>query len=86
MEEKEENHNCRQFKKCMDILHLMLDNEATREQEQFVKDHIETCMVCFEQYEVEKQIRDLIRSKITNQPVPSDLIHQIRSKIQTISS
>lgn len=70
----------------MEILHLMLDNEATEEQKQYVNKHIDSCMICFEQYEVEKQIRDLIKSKIANQPVPSDLINQIRSKIQTISS
>lgn len=86
MEGKEESSNCKEFTKCMEILHLMLDNEATEEQKQYVNKHIDSCMICFEQYEVEKQIRDLIKSKIANQPVPSDLINQIRSKIQTISS
>jgi anti-sigma factor (TIGR02949 family) len=73
---------CKEFKKCMEILHLMLDNEATDHQEQYVKDHIEICMVCFEQYEVEKQIRDLIKTKIEQRPVPNDLIEDIRGKIQ----
>ena len=63
---------------------LMLDNEASKEEEVYVQDHIEQCMVCFEHYEVEKQIRELIRKKIANMPVPEGLAHQIRTKIQFI--
>jgi anti-sigma factor (TIGR02949 family) len=74
---------CKDFEKCLEILYLMLDNEATEEEKSYLNDHIESCMLCFEQYEVEKQIRSLIKSKITNQPVPSGLINQIRTKIQT---
>lgn len=84
MENKSENSQCKEFAKCMEILHLMLDNEASSEQEQYVTDHIDSCMVCFEQYEVEKEIRDLLKSKIQNQPVPDDLINQIKSRIQAI--
>ena len=68
----------------MEILHLMLDNEASNDQENYVHDHIEQCMVCFEQYEVEKHIRELIRTKLANRPVPEGLANQIRTKIQFI--
>ncbi len=76
-----EKSGCKEYDKCLEILHLMLDNEASADEEAYLKSHIDKCMVCFEQYEVEKEIRILIKTKITNQPVPLDLAYQIRSKI-----
>ena len=84
MTEKKGVSNCSEFKRCMEILHLMLDNEATDAEEQYVNEHIEQCIMCFEQYEVEKQIRELIKKKIANLPVPDGLANQIRTKIQFI--
>lgn len=84
MEETSDNvdkSGCSDFEKCMEILNLMLDNEATRDQEIYLTSHIDSCMVCFEQYKIEKEIRALIKTKIINQPVPYDLATQIRSKI-----
>lgn len=62
----------------------MLDNEATSEEEDYVSKHIHKCMVCFEQYQVEKEIRELIRNKFSNLPVPEGLANQIRTQIQFI--
>lgn len=78
--EKKES-NCKEFALCLEYLHLMLDNEASQEQETYLKNHIENCMVCFEHYEVEKQIRELIRSKLAYQKVPEDLVQAIRTKV-----
>jgi len=79
--EKKESNGCTEFKKCLEILHLMLDNEASDEQEQYLNSHIEACMYCFEQYEVEKQIRELLKVKLANQVVPSGLAQSIRTKV-----
>ena len=73
--------SCSQYDKCLVILNLMLDNEASKEQEDFFLSHIEKCIVCFSHYNVEKQIRQLIKSKVCKQAVPSSLADQIRSKI-----
>jgi anti-sigma factor (TIGR02949 family) len=85
MEQTSSRDSCAEFDQCLRILNLMLDNEATGEEELYVKNHIEKCMVCFEQYEVEKQIRDLIKSKFQNLPVPENLEADIRSKIRLIA-
>lgn len=79
-EMKEEN-GCKDFDKCLEILYLMLDNEASKDQESYLNSHLDHCMVCFEQYEVEKQIRQLLRTKMANQPVPADLAQTIRNKV-----
>lgn len=59
----------------------MLDNEATPNQEDFFNSHIEKCMVCFAHYNVEKQIRELLKTKLNNKAIPSSLAEDIRSKI-----
>lgn len=59
----------------------MLDNEATKEQESYFLSHIEGCMVCFAHYNVERQLRQLIKTKCNNQPVPIALAIEIRNKI-----
>lgn len=73
--------SCSQYENCHVILNLMLDNEATKEQEEFFLSHIEKCIVCFSHYNVEKQIRELIKTKVSRQQVPDVLAEQIRSKI-----
>ncbi|WP_421875694.1 anti-sigma factor [Marinoscillum sp.] len=79
--ENKGNSGCAEFNKCLEILHLMLDNEASDDQEQYLHAHIENCMFCFEQYEVEKQIRELLKTKLANQVVPSGLAQSIRTKV-----
>lgn len=79
--DKKGNNGCTEFEECLSILYLMLDNEANQEQEAYINKHIEKCMVCFEQYEVEKQIRQLLQTKLANQEVPRDLAQSIRAKV-----
>ena len=74
-------NGCKDFDKCLEILYLMLDNEANAEQETYLHSHLDHCMVCFEQYEVEKQIRQLLKTKLANQTVPAGLAQSIRSKV-----
>lgn len=72
---------CRDFDKCLKILDLMLDSESTPSQEQFFLTHIEKCMICFSHYNVEVQIRELLKSKIQNKGIPPALAAEIRGKI-----
>ena len=59
----------------------MLDNEASDEEETYLHIHIEKCMVCFEHYEVEKQIRLLLKTKLDKMPLPVGLAESIKEKI-----
>ncbi len=76
--DKAGNSGCSEY---LEILHLMLDNEATEEQEKYLSVHVDKCMSCLKLYEVEKEIRILIKTKITRQPVPHNLASEIRRKI-----
>ncbi len=72
---------CGEYYKCLEILRLMLDNEASREEEEYLNTHIDSCIICFEEYNLEKEIRELLKSKIDKHEVPGELVQSIRSKI-----
>lgn len=72
---------CKDFEKFYSILNLILDNEATPDQEKFFKVHVQNCMVCFSHYNIEKQLRELIKTKVNHRPISNDLASQIRDRI-----
>ncbi len=82
MDKNEDKPAC---KTCLEILELIVDNEATKEDEKFFMDHIDKCLPCFDHYELEKEIKELVRKKIARVPVPEDLALQIKSQILVIS-
>lgn len=73
--------NCSDFDKCLRILNLLLDDEADDTQEEFFFAHIDKCIVCFSHYNVEKQIRELLKRKLQSKEVPKELAIDIRNKI-----
>lgn len=74
------NAKCPEKEKCIEILSLVIDGEANSEQKVYVKNHIEDCMPCNEEYEVEKAIRVLLQEKCTHM-APNDLLESIKTKI-----
>jgi anti-sigma factor (TIGR02949 family) len=72
---------CNQKDICAEILQLMLDGEASSEQEEYFTTHIEECNHCLKAYELEKAIRQLVKTKVKRELVPQDLISDIRFKI-----
>ena len=72
---------CGEYEKCLKILRLMLDNEATQEEEEYLNSHIDSCIICFEQYNLEKEIKELLKTKVDKQKVPGELVTSIRNKI-----
>jgi mycothiol system anti-sigma-R factor len=86
MEGNEDQSKCKDLAKCMEYLQLMLDDESSKEQEVFVKAHLDKCAACFEQYEVEKEIRDLLKRKLANKPVPANLAAEIQLKIRSFTA
>ena len=73
---------CKESAKCMEILQLLLDGEADSEQEQYFHSHIEKCMPCYQYYNVEKAIKEILQTKIERKPVPQDLVNNIKLKIK----
>jgi mycothiol system anti-sigma-R factor len=67
---------------CMEMLQVILDGEATPEQKNYFKQHMDLCLPCFKGYELDMAIKQLVQSKCCGGDAPSDLVEQIRITIQ----
>lgn len=76
------NDKCPDSDKYIYIIRQMLDQEASEKEEAFLMDHIEDCAPCLKEYQLEQQIRTLIKSKFDRKSVPEELAIDIRAKIQ----
>ena len=67
---------------CNRLLQIILDGEASENDEKAFFQHIKNCSYCYNGYMLEKSIRKLIRTKIKKESVPADLLDSIKLKIQ----
>jgi anti-sigma factor (TIGR02949 family) len=70
---------------CKDFitkLDLVLDGESTKEDIEYLQKHINQCAPCYDHYNLEKSIKEVIKHKIAQRPVPSCLIDNIRNNIK----
>ena len=81
MEQNSTKDGCKESAKCIEILHLLLDNEASPEEEQYLREHIDFCLPCLKSYELETEIRNLLRTRIDKRNTPADLLAAIKSKV-----
>lgn len=65
---------------CMEMLQTILDGEATQEQKEYFKSHMDLCMPCFKSYELDMAIRQLLKAKC-NGCAPDELVEQIRNQV-----
>ena len=72
-------------KECLRILSLVLDDEATPEEEVIFKQYLENCMPYFEIYHIDRAIRELIRKNCSDKKLSEDVKNEIRSKIFNIA-
>jgi mycothiol system anti-sigma-R factor len=66
---------------CLEILNLVLDEEATPEQREYFKNHLENCLPYYEIYQLDKTLKDKIKSTCCGKDVPNDLVESIKLKI-----
>jgi mycothiol system anti-sigma-R factor len=67
---------------CMEMLQLIIDGEATNEQQDYFKAHMDSCMPCFKTYNMDMAIKELLKTRCCHGPIPSDLIDQIKMQIE----
>lgn len=77
----ENSSTCPEHQRCLNLLQLVLDNEANDNDRSYYLKHIEECMPCYRTYNLETEIRKILRSKLEKKAVPTDLAASIRSKI-----
>lgn len=66
---------------CMEMLQVILDGEATQEQKEYFKDHMDLCLPCFKGYELDMAIKQLVQTKCCGGDAPPDLVKRIRIQI-----
>ena len=86
-DKKNMKQDCPNKQECLQLLQAILDGEASEQQkETFMKQHLEECMPCYQNYHLEVAIRDLLKKKCCNE-APQDLVNSIKDKvIQNLSS
>lgn len=60
----------------------MLDEESTQADKDYVLKHVEGCYQCYDNYNVEKEIRTAVKRKSRNLRVPQDVVKKIKNKIR----
>lgn len=65
---------------CREMLQIILDGESTPEQRHYFKQHMDQCSPCFESYEVDMVIKELLKTKCCSE-APSGLVEEIKLKL-----
>ncbi|MEM9327632.1 MAG: zf-HC2 domain-containing protein [Bacteroidota bacterium] len=78
---KDEHSECEKF---IELISLMLDNEASSEEEEYLAQHVDDSAPCLEKLESEKEYREMLKKKIGMKEVPVDLINAIKTKIKSL--
>ena len=69
---------------CSDAIHTMyhfLDGEMTPERRQHIQHHLEECLPCFEAFDFEAELRQLIAHKCREQ-APESLKHRVADALR----
>ena len=72
-------------KEVLKNLYLIVDGEATKEQEEYFNRHIEQCIPCLNSYSLEKSVKEFLNSRIEKRPVPQSVLDNIKSEIALIA-
>jgi anti-sigma factor (TIGR02949 family) len=67
---------------CREILQHILDGDATPEQQESFKAHMEECLPCYKGYELEMAIKALLKTRCSGNGAPGELIERIKNQIQ----
>jgi len=73
--------SCPEEAKCLEMARVMLDDESTIEDTNYVMEHIDNCYKCYDNYDVEMAIREVVKQKGRNLEVPESVISEILLKI-----
>jgi len=75
-------NSCPEEQECLKVLEVILDNEATPQEEEQYFAHLQKCWTCFQNYNLETAIRELIKTKLEKKQVPQDLVDRIKNEIE----
>lgn len=71
---------------CMEMLQTILDGEASPEQHDQFKEHMDFCMPCYKKYNLEMTIKELLKTKCCGNGAPPELVDRIKNHISQNTS
>ena len=72
---------------CVEMLQLILDGQATSEQQNYFRQHMDKCLPCYKNYNMDMAIKEMLKTKCCGGDIPAELIEELKAKInQKISS
>jgi anti-sigma factor (TIGR02949 family) len=60
----------------------MLDDESTEDDNAYILRHIDGCYRCYDNFDVENAIREVVKQKSNNVKIPDEVVNEIREKIE----
>jgi len=72
---------CREFIRVMD---LVLDGEASEEEEEYFKNHIDSSDDCLKHFDGEKDFRTFFKEKCACVQIRKDIIEKIKAKLASL--
>ncbi len=66
---------------CVELLQLVIDGQATEQQEAELEQHIVECKSCKSEFELSQTIKDNLKSRLKRPNIPSELATSIQSKV-----
>ncbi len=64
------------------LIELMLDNEATEDQNKLIQVALNSCPKCLQNYQTEIALRHQLKTSMANNRLPEHVIQAIRHKIR----
>ena len=65
--------------KVISILEMIIDEEATSEEQAYFYKHLEDCKTCFEAHSHQKMLKSFLKINVKRKDVPASLISTIKS-------
>lgn len=70
--------DCSEYK---ELIQLVIDDEATKKEESYLRTHLKICLKCLDQYKIDKELKEIMKLKLEKKAVPEGLAAMIRGKL-----
>ncbi|MEQ9289029.1 MAG: zf-HC2 domain-containing protein [Cyclobacteriaceae bacterium] len=64
-----------------DLVQLVIDGEASSQEETYLRRHLKMCLKCLDRYNIDSEIKQMLKLKLAKMEVPAGLAETIRSKL-----
>ena len=68
--------------KVINILEMIIDEEATSDEQTYFYKHLEDCATCFYAHKHQKMLKDFLKMNVKIKDVPASLISTIKNIVQ----